>query len=61
MPIFRFIFLLNENENLSELFRGSQPVFREYVERAIANACESETRRTVEELEKFGLLKVCAF
>ncbi|VDO84356.1 unnamed protein product [Heligmosomoides polygyrus] len=53
----RFIFLLNENENLSELFRGSQPVFREYVERAIANACESETRRTVEELEKFGLLK----
>lgn len=57
MPIFRFIFLLNENENLSELFRGSQPVFREYVERAIANACESETRRTVEELEKFGLLK----
>ncbi|KAK6029631.1 helicase protein, partial [Ostertagia ostertagi] len=53
----RFIFLLNEKENLSELLKGCQKEFRDHMERALESACESQRGIIVEELARSGLLK----
>ncbi|WKY00532.1 hypothetical protein Q1695_014959 [Nippostrongylus brasiliensis] len=53
----RFIYLLNEVENLSELLKNCEKTSRDYVERAVESACVEETRKAVVELEKCGLLK----
>uniref|UniRef100_A0A7I4YAR0 CUE domain-containing protein n=1 Tax=Haemonchus contortus TaxID=6289 RepID=A0A7I4YAR0_HAECO len=53
----KFIFLLNEKENLSELLKNSPKEFRDYMERALESACDSQKRKIVEELAKCGLLK----
>ncbi|KAK6051632.1 hypothetical protein COOONC_10864, partial [Cooperia oncophora] len=53
----RLIFLLNEKENLSELLKNCQKEVRDYVDRAVESACESQKGIIVEELAKCGLLK----
>ncbi|KIH46869.1 hypothetical protein ANCDUO_23074 [Ancylostoma duodenale] len=52
----RFIFLLNEKQNLLEVVEGCQKEQQDYIERALESACESQRTETVRELEKCGLL-----
>ncbi|EYC00035.1 hypothetical protein Y032_0118g738 [Ancylostoma ceylanicum] len=54
----RFIFLLNEKQNLLELVEGCQKEQQDYIERALESVCESQRAETVRELEKCGLLTV---
>ncbi|KAK6740260.1 hypothetical protein RB195_008618 [Necator americanus] len=54
----RFIFLLNEKQNLQELLEGCQKEQQEYIERALESICESQRAEIVKELEKSGLLTV---
>ncbi|VDM84790.1 unnamed protein product [Strongylus vulgaris] len=54
----RFIFLLNEKQNLIELVKGCQKEQKDYIERALETICESQRTETVKELEKCGLLAV---
>ncbi|KAL6728317.1 hypothetical protein Aduo_010098 [Ancylostoma duodenale] len=54
----RFIFLLNEKQNLLEVVEGCQKEQQDYIERALESACESQRTETVRELEKCGLLTV---
>ncbi|CAJ0599577.1 unnamed protein product [Cylicocyclus nassatus] len=52
----RFIYLLNEKQNLIELVEGCQREQKDYIERALEAICESQRAEVVKELDKCGLL-----